>query len=109
MESHARNGLHASSNRSLHNHLLEGVKHGHVRAGGDPEVDDDVTLKTSVRSNLTPTHARDPLSGDAQRVQHPVQDRGEPAVVSCVNNKLNKWSHLQNNRKNRVSRLFLMK
>jgi hypothetical protein len=68
VESRARNGLHASSNGSLHSHLLEGVKHGHVRAGGDLEVDDDVTLKKSVRSSLTPAHARDPLSGDAQRV-----------------------------------------
>jgi hypothetical protein len=108
-ESRARNGLHASSNRSLHSHLLEGVKHGHVRAGRDLEVDDNVTLKKSVRSSLTSAHACDPLSGDAQRVQHPVQDRGEPTVVSRVNSKLNKWSHLQNNRKNRVSRLFLIR
>jgi hypothetical protein len=75
----------------------------------DPEVDDGVTLKKSVRSSLTPAHARDPLCGDAQRVQHPVQDRGEPTVVSCVNSKLNKWSHLQNNRKDGVSRLYLIR
>jgi hypothetical protein len=42
------------------------VKHGHVRAGRDPDVDDDVTLKKSIRSSLTLAHARDPLSGDAQ-------------------------------------------
>jgi hypothetical protein len=90
MESHARNRLYISSNESLHSHLLEGVKHGYVRAGGDPEVDDDVTLNKSVRSSLTLAHARDPLSGDAQRVQHPIQDRGEPTVVSCINSKLNK-------------------
>jgi hypothetical protein len=47
-ESHVRNGLHASGNRSLHIHLLEGVKHRHVRAGGDLEVDNDMTLKKSV-------------------------------------------------------------
>jgi hypothetical protein len=47
-ESRARNGLYASSNRSLQCHLLEGMKHGHVRTGRDPEVDDDVTLKKSV-------------------------------------------------------------
>jgi hypothetical protein len=82
------------------------VKHGHVRAGRDPDVDDDVTLKKSIRSSLTLAHARDPLSGDAQRVQHPVQDHGKPTVVSCVNSKLNKWSHLQNYRKNGVSRLL---
>jgi hypothetical protein len=34
-ESHARNGLHASSNGGLHSHLLKGMKHGHVRAGRD--------------------------------------------------------------------------
>jgi hypothetical protein len=85
------------------------MKHGHVRAGGDLEVNNDVTLKKSVRSSLASAHTRDPLSGDAQRVQHPVQDRGEPAVVSCVNSKLNKWSNLQNNRKDGVSRLFLTK
>jgi hypothetical protein len=106
-ESSARNGLHASSNGSLHSHLLEGVKHGHIRAGGDLEVNNDVTLKKFIWSSLAPAHARDPLSGDAQRVQHTVQDRGEPTVVSCVNSKLNKWSHLQNNHKNGVSRLFL--
>jgi hypothetical protein len=77
-ESRAQNGLHASNNGSLHSHFLEGVKHGHIRTGGDPEVDDNVTLKKSVWSSLTPAHARDPLSGDAQRVQHPVQDRGNP-------------------------------
>jgi hypothetical protein len=64
-ESRARNGLHASSNGSLHSHLLEGVKHGHVHAGRDLEVDDDVTLKKSVRSSLALAHARDLLSGDA--------------------------------------------
>jgi hypothetical protein len=40
--------MHASNNGSLNNHFLEGVKHGHVHAGRDPEVDDDVTLKKFV-------------------------------------------------------------
>jgi hypothetical protein len=47
-ESHVQNGLHTSSNGSLHSHLLDGVKHGHVCTGGDLEVDDDVTLKKSI-------------------------------------------------------------
>jgi hypothetical protein len=67
-KSRARNGLYASSNGNLHSHLLEGVKHEHVRTGRDLEVDDDVTLKMFVWSNPTLAHARDPLSGDAQRV-----------------------------------------
>jgi hypothetical protein len=48
MKSCAQNGLHISSNGSLHSHLLEGVKHEHVRASGDLEVDNDVTLKKSI-------------------------------------------------------------
>jgi hypothetical protein len=72
MESYAQNRLYTSSNESLYSHLLKGVNHRHIRAGRDPEVDDDVTLKKSIRSSLTPAHARDPLSGDTQRVQHPV-------------------------------------
>jgi hypothetical protein len=85
------------------------MKHGHVCVGRDPEVDEDMTLKKSVWSSLPTAHTHDPFSGDAQRVQHPEQDRGEPTVVSCVNSMLNKWSHLQNNRKNGVSRLFLIR
>jgi hypothetical protein len=42
------NAIKEAKHLGCYSHLLKGVKHGHIRAGRDPDVDDDVTLKKSI-------------------------------------------------------------
>ena len=78
-QSSATHGLDACLNGHLHVQVVERQQLGHGFAGGDTEVDHNVTLETS-RSCLSTAEALDQLGVHSKLLQHLEEHCREPSM-----------------------------